>query len=120
KLAGAGTIDRHGDEAAIAMTLKGSLGCADLAAAATRTHVQGELGRVLGGLAGKALQGSVGFTVTLEADTANLLAAKVRPVIGVGCGLRPLSIDDLPKLPDLPELPDELPKLPKLPGLPEL
>lgn len=124
KLAGSGTIDRQGDEAAIEMVLKGNLGCADLAAAATRTHVEGELGRVLGGLAGKALQGSVGFTLTLTADTRNLLAAKVRPVIGVGCGLRPLSLEDLPKLPDdFPKLPEGLPKLPegfpKLPGLRE-
>jgi hypothetical protein len=119
KLFGAGTIDRRGTDALIDLTLKGSLGCSELAAAATRTHVPGEIGRALGGLAGKALLGSVGFTITIRADSRNLLAAKIGRQIGVGCGLRPLSLDDLPKLADeLPKVADELPNLPeKLPKM---
>ncbi len=114
-LRGEALIERDGEEAGVTATLKGSIPCAQLVAAATRTRVEGELGRMLAGLAGQATQGSVGVTLDVEASTANLLGARIERKIGVGCGIKPGLGLKLPKLDDLkdklpPEVRDLLPK----------
>lgn len=106
KLRGEALIERDGEEAGVTATLKGSIPCAQLVAAATRTRVGGELGRMLAGLAGQATQGGVGITLEVEASTANLLGARIERRIGIGCGMKPgLGL----KLPKLDELKDKLP-----------
>lgn len=114
KLHGKGLIERDGQEADVTVELEGGIPCAQLVAAATRTRVSGELGKMLAGLAGQATEGSVGITVGVEASTTNLLAAKIERKIGVGCGIKPGLGLKLPKLDELkdrlpPELRDKLP-----------
>ena len=80
------------------------------------------------------VQGNVDVTVQIDADTANLRQAKIVKQIGVGCGLKPLTVRDmltlgLPPPPDadliwhlgkdLPAWGDSLPLLPG-PKLPDL
>jgi ADP-dependent NAD(P)H-hydrate dehydratase / NAD(P)H-hydrate epimerase len=120
KLAGAGTLDREADHGHAKMTLSGSLPCDALAGAAANTY----LGKTLGGIAGKLARqfvgGSVGITVKIDALTNDLPHMKVTPVIGIGCGLKPLKLSDLdPTKLGLPPLPSSLPPLPSgLPALP--
>jgi hypothetical protein len=126
------------------LDLKGKLSCAAVADSAARARVGSVLGRLLGEAAKRVVQGSVGVRVVIRADTRNLSDAQVDRTIGVGCGLRPLSLDDLKKLglptsleefaekaqqvseqldKSLPDLPKELPDLKDLPipsGIPPL
>lgn len=121
KLKGGGNIQRKDDHAIVRMSLRGDLGCADLADAAAKTHLgTGAVGKIVGGLAKQNLKGSVGVVLTLEADSRKLDEAKVLKTIGIGCGLRPLSLDPADWLEDWKNLPglDELPPLPK--GVPPL
>ncbi|MEQ9321535.1 MAG: hypothetical protein RIF41_20385 [Polyangiaceae bacterium] len=122
RLTGEGSAVRDEDHAVLAMSLKGTLACNQLADAAANIHVGGEVGSWLGKLAGRVVTGNVGVVVTVRADTRELEKATLKQQIGVGCGLRPDRI--LPGMPELPELPKELPELPKieieLPKLPKL
>lgn len=122
QLAGEGSAVRARDHAVLAMALKGTLACNQLAAAAANIRVGGQVGSWLGKLAGRVVSGNVGVVVTVRADTRALEKATMKQQIGVGCGLRPDRI--LPGMPELPELPKELPELPKieiqLPKLPKL
>lgn len=126
QLKGKGVVQRHPDHAQAAFEFVGYLACTDLAGAALETH----LGRVLSKLpkvvARQTLQGSVGVTIRINADSRDLKNAKVLKLIGVGCGLKPLrppTPEELEafarELPGfvgaLPSLADQLP-LPK--GLP--
>ncbi|MGC4068953.1 MAG: hypothetical protein QM784_30770 [Polyangiaceae bacterium] len=45
--------------------------------------------------AAKAVRGSVSVRVQLDADTEHLAEAKVVKRIGIGCGLRPLTLEEL-------------------------
>lgn len=102
------------------MKLLGNLPCADLAAAAVEKELSGlgQLGRLAGKLTKQVLKGSVGVTVAVEADSRRLAEAKVAKIIGIGCGLKPLTIPNLADFPQLGEipLPEGLKELPK--GLP--
>jgi hypothetical protein len=53
-------------------------------------------------------EGSVSVEVKIEGDTRRLKEAKVERRIGVGCGLKPLTLDELRKLGELIPLPEEL------------
>jgi len=85
--------------------------------------------------AGRTVEGQVDVAVQIDADTNRLDQAKLTKQIGVGCGLKPLSLRDalsldLPPPPDadflrhaaenLPRLAAALPSaMPKLPPLPQ-
>ena len=118
KLKGGGEIRRQEDHATIALDLSGSLSCKELAAANAESY----LGRMIAPLARRAardfLTGSVAVFVKIRADSRDLAAAKVLRTIGVGCGLRPLNLDDVVKLAN--ELGTTLPGLVGLPPLPPL
>ncbi len=131
KLKGDGEVEWLEDHARILLKLLANLPCADLAAAAVEDKLKqlGPLGKLAGNLAKNVLKGSVGVTVVIDADSRDLKSAKVAKLIGVGCGLKPLtlpSLSDFPDLKDIPlpegfpkELPKGLPELPKdLPKLP--
>lgn len=138
KLKGDGEVERFDDHARILLKLLANLPCADLAAAAVEDKLKqlGPLGKLAGNVAKSVLKGSVGVTVVVDADSRDLKSAKVAKLIGVGCGLKPLTLPNLSDFPDLkdiplpegfpkelpkgiPELPKDLPKLPsELPKLP--
>lgn len=109
ELEGEGSMVREPDHTVVSMKLKGQLACNQLAAAAANIRVGGEVGSWLGRLAGKAVTGSVGVTVSLRADTRKLAEAAIVQQIGIGCGLRP---DRL--IPTVPRLPGGLPEVPKI------
>jgi hypothetical protein len=143
ELQGEGSIVRQPEFSRILMEMKGNLPCSALAGAA----VEARFGKLLGqftpaasATARHSVEGSVGVVVKVDADSRNLPGARVEKRIGVGCGLRPLSIKELediarrlpPELRDLatqavemgaqlPPLPSGLPTLPapgKLPPIP--
>jgi len=106
--------------------MHGALPCDALASAAAESRVGRLLGRAQGARAGsvarQAIGGSVGVRVQVSASTNNLAGASVKRSIGIGCGLKPLSLADVARLgetllpSDLSELTDDVQKLtPKLP-----
>jgi hypothetical protein len=125
-LDGGGSIERTKDAATLALDLHGALPCDALASAAAESRVGRLLGRPQGSRAGsvarQAIGGSVGVRVQISANTKNLAAASVKRSIGIGCGLKPLTLADVARLgeellpSDLSELADDVQKLtPKLP-----
>ncbi|HEY3498828.1 MAG TPA: hypothetical protein VGK73_29255 [Polyangiaceae bacterium] len=132
-LEGGGNLTREASELRLELDLAGALPCDALASAAAESRLGKLLGREAGQRAGalakQVIGGSVKVRVQVDATTRDLPAASVTRSIGIGCGLRPLTLEDLLKLGDtlLPEdlskLPEELGKLAtKLPenGLPPL
>ena len=70
----------------------------------------------------QVIGGSVGVRVQVDGSTKNLAAASVKRSIGIGCGLKPLTLADLARIgetlmpSDLSELAEDIQKLtPKLP-----
>jgi hypothetical protein len=136
RLKGGGRIERQTDHAIVRMDLSGNLSCSAVADAAARARIGSVLGRLLGKTAKKVFSGSVAVRVRVLADTRNLPAASVERQIGIGCGLKPLTLDDIVELGlsdearqivgDLPTVVEQLPSvikkgLPALPsGLPPL
>ncbi|MET0795148.1 MAG: hypothetical protein ABW061_26755, partial [Polyangiaceae bacterium] len=138
ELHGAGLLTRGSDHSEASIDLKGELPCSALAS----VEAESRLAKILGGqsaltakagkLAEKLIGGSVAIGLSAHIDTRNVLAAKVERTIGVGCGIRPLTLAELAKLvplpadisellQNLPALPTDLSKLPALPaGLPPL
>jgi hypothetical protein len=125
-LTGGGHLVRTSDAAELALDLRGALPCDALASAAAQSRVGRLLGRVQGERAGsvahQAIGGSVGVRVEITASTKNIAAASIKRGIGIGCGLKPLSLEDVARLgetllpSDLSELADDVHKLtPKLP-----
>jgi hypothetical protein len=125
-LTGGGHLARTADAASIELDLHGALPCDALASAAAESRVGRWLGHVQGTRAGsvarQAIGGSVAVRVQVQASTKNIAGASVKRSIGVGCGLKPLSLDDVARLgetlmpSDLSELADDVHKLtPKLP-----
>ena len=86
-LKGSGSIADEAHHAMVRLDVSGPIPCADLARAAGQ-----ELGGLLGGLAGELAGGVVGgsavLNVSIEADARELGAAKVKPRVGNGCGLK--------------------------------
>ncbi len=113
KLAGGGKLARKADHTSVSLALRGSIPCTALAQSAAVSRLGTFVGRIVGAAARQAMQGSVGVTVKITADTRDLASAKIDQSIGIGCGLRPISID-LPPLPSgLPPLPTAFPTLPR-------
>lgn len=90
KLKGKGVVQRHADHAQAAFEFVGFLACTDLAGAALETHLGRVLSKLPRVLARQTLQGSVGVTIRVSADSRDLKNAKMLKLIGVGCGLKPL------------------------------
>jgi hypothetical protein len=115
-LNGGGTLAREADQARLTLDLRGSLPCDALAGVAAESR----LGRLLGQPAGKTagsvarqvVGGSVSIRVQVDGSTRDLDAAKVTRSIGIGCGLKPLTLEDLRRLGETLRL-DELSKLPE-------
>jgi hypothetical protein len=127
ELAGPGSLVRDADAATLDLDLKGALPCDALASAAAESRVGRLLGRVQGGRAGsvarQAIGGTVSIRVQISASTKNLAGASLKRSIGIGCGLKPLTLDDVLRLgetllpADLSELQEDIVKLtPKLPN----
>ena len=126
-LDGKGSLAREADSASLDLDLRGALPCDALASAAAESRVGRLLGRVQGTRAGsvarQAIGGTVGVRVQITANTKNLAAASVKRSLGIGCGLKPLTLDEALKLgeqllpSDLSELSEDIEKLtPKLPN----
>lgn len=123
ELKGGGNIVRDGLDATVDFDLKGTLPCDALAGAAAESR----LGQLLGRVSGKQgkrtalaiVRGEVSVEVGIKARASDLLNAKLTQKIGVGCGLRPLSLRELleltPNAKDLQAIGDEVGK--KLEGI---
>ena len=102
---GNGRVVRNSLSARIVSDLKATLDCTTLAKGFAKEDIGGTLGQ-WGNLNAKQLvRGGVDIRVQLDADTNHLADAKVVKRIGIGCGLRPISLIDLLSL-GLPPLPD--------------
>jgi hypothetical protein len=120
-LKGKGDVAGAADGARVRLDLRGTLPCDALASAAAESRLGKLLGRAAGRKAGIAalrmVGGSVGVRVQIDAQTARLPDAKVERSIGIGCGLKPLTLQDLRELGDelfrgdLSKLPEDLAKL---------
>jgi hypothetical protein len=147
-LKGGGSIVREGQVAIADLALKGALPCDALAGAAAESRLGQLLGRA-SGRQGKLtalafVRGDVAVEVVVKARSDDFANAKLTRKIGVGCGLKPLTLDELIKLTPnakdleaignevgkkldaigkdlgLPPVPSGLPALPPFPTLPEL
>ncbi len=146
-LIGEGSIVRDGQDAGIDLELKGVLPCDALAGAAAESRLGQLLGRVSGRSGKRAAQaligGQVSVQISVHARMNALLDAQLTQKIGVGCGLKPLTLQELLRLTPnardlqgignevgkqledlgrdlgLPRVPDRL-TLPSLPALPPL
>jgi hypothetical protein len=124
-LSGGGTLTREPDALEVALVLNGALPCDALASAAAESRLGRLLGRLSGQkggrLAKQVVGGTVAVRVTIQGTTKDLAGAKVERTIGIGCGLRPLTLEDLRALgdtllaADLAKLSAELEKLTGLP-----
>jgi hypothetical protein len=116
KLTGTGTIDRSQDYAIVKMDMAGSIPCVDIARSAAGAHLGSAAGAFAGDAAKILMEGSVGVSVKVEADTRDIAHPKIVQGVGVGCGLKGLpqikiplpqiklpSVKDLPPLPELPD-----------------
>ncbi|MFO0757490.1 MAG: hypothetical protein U0359_13415 [Byssovorax sp.] len=88
KLEGGGSIERQDDHATARLALEGRLACADLARSAALGDVGGVLGALLGEVAHVAVRGTVAIKVSVEADSRDVAAAKIKQEVGVGCGIK--------------------------------
>lgn len=124
-LKGGGILTREPEELKVALALDGALPCDALAAAAAESRLGRLLGRLSGQKGGKLAKqvvgGTVAVRVTVEGTTKDLAGAKVNRTLGIGCGLRPLTLEDLRALgdtllaTDLAKLSSELEKMTGLP-----
>ncbi len=112
ELKGGGTVVREDGHALARLAFAGNLPCPALAGAAAESRLGYLLGRVAGKLAGAAarqlVEGSVAVEVRIAADTRKLKEAAVERRIGIGCGLKPLTLEELKKLSALFPIPAEL------------
>lgn len=110
--------------------LSGQIPCTALASAMAESKLGQAYGRWVAKNAQTAVQGQVSISVRIDADSRHLEQAKIIKQIGVGCGLRPLTLREalslgLPPLPDadlfkhaaqnLPKFEVKLPDMAKLP-----
>jgi len=92
ELKGNGLVQRFPDHAQAHLKLQGALACTALAGAALETHLGQVLSKLPKVVAKQTLQGSVGVTIQVNADTRDLKHAKMLKLIGIGCGLKPLRL----------------------------
>jgi ADP-dependent NAD(P)H-hydrate dehydratase / NAD(P)H-hydrate epimerase len=146
ELLGGGKITREGTVATAEVELKGALPCDALAGAAAESRLGQLLGRASGRQGRRTalslVRGTVSVNVSLQARSDDPQGAKVGRSIGVGCGLKPLTLSELiqltPQADDLaaiggevgkkleslgrdlglPQAPAGLPVLPTFPRLP--
>jgi hypothetical protein len=99
ELGGGGSVLREGRNASVDLELKGTLPCDALAGAATESRLGKLLGRASGQQGKRTalaiVRGDVSVEVGVKATTHDLANAKLTQKIGVGCGLRPLSLGEL-------------------------
>jgi hypothetical protein len=117
ELAGEGELRAEGRSARLVLVLRGELPCSALAGVVAETR----LGRALGKVSGKAARvmvgGGVGVRVSVDMSSEKPEQARVLKTITPGCGLRPLSFEELVKLGELapealtPEVMADLKKL---------
>jgi hypothetical protein len=144
-LRGDGVIVRDGVHALTSMALRGALPCKTIARSVARARAGSVLGKFAGDTAHKMVDGTVAIQLDVHVDTRSPDAPKITPTIGIGCGLRPLTLSELKELgvqgaeeldkgvtrageragelvdsalSRVPPLPSALPPLPKLPPLP--
>jgi len=118
ELTGGGSVLREGLDAKVDFDLKGALPCDALAGAAAESRLGQLLGRASGKQGKRTAQavvvGTVSVEVGIKASTRDLLNAKITQKIGVGCGLRPLSLAELialaPNVKDLQAIGNEVGK----------
>ncbi len=118
ELAGGGTIAREGLDAKVDLDFKGALPCSALAGAAAESRLGQLLGRASGKQGKRTASAMVGGEVSVEVGVhtrvSELVGAKLTPKIGIGCGLRPLSLRELleltPNAKDLQAIGDEVGK----------
>ena len=134
KLAGHGVVELAAMASAhLKAQLNGQLPCSTLASAVVESKLGQVYGRWAASHAGQTVAGNVAVTIQIDANSAHLDQIKIAKRIGVGCGLKPLTLGDalalgLPPMPDadflqhatrgLPSLDKPLPSV--LPGWPSL
>jgi hypothetical protein len=106
-LQGRAIAQPEGDHWHAQAELSGAIACHTLVAAAAQSRVTPALRQWAAGAAKKAIAGSVTVTIRLDADSSHLQDAKLQRKLGVGCGLKPLDLQDvvdiaLPLLDTLP------------------
>jgi ADP-dependent NAD(P)H-hydrate dehydratase / NAD(P)H-hydrate epimerase len=99
ELTGGGHVLREGLDATLELDLKGKLPCDALAGAAAESRLGRLLGRASGTQARRTalavVRGDVSVEVGVKASTRDPSNAQLSQKIGVGCGLRPLSLGEL-------------------------
>ncbi|HEY6077648.1 MAG TPA: hypothetical protein VIW29_02530, partial [Polyangiaceae bacterium] len=99
QLTGGGSIVRQGPSATVDVLLKGTLPCDALAGAAAESRLGQLLGRASGRQGKRTalsiVRGDVSVEVGIQGNSLDLLHAKLTQKIGIGCGLRPLSLPEL-------------------------
>lgn len=104
-LIGHGRIDRELFSLRLRAELGTTLDCVTLAKGYATETVGGALGNWGASNAPLAIRGGVSVRVQIDADSRRLDDAKVVKRLGIGCGLRPMSLVDLMNL-GLPPIPD--------------
>lgn len=85
---GTAELQHQGGAGALRGRLDGQVPCGMFAQNMAASVIGGGLGELVGAVAGAAIGGAVTLNVTFDFDTRAPRNGQVRPVIGVGCGLR--------------------------------
>ena len=85
--------------------LKGNIACTALAGAVAGSKLGQAYGQWVNQHAGQLVDGSVEVTTQVDADTGAIDRARVAKQVGVGCGLKPVNVQEMLSL-GLPPLPD--------------
>lgn len=104
-LIGHGRIDREPHSARVRLELSTQLDCVTLARGWATQQLSGDFGRWSVKNAPKAIRGAVSVKVQIDAVSDQIGRAKIAKTIGIGCGLRPLSLVEVMNL-GLPPMPD--------------
>jgi ADP-dependent NAD(P)H-hydrate dehydratase / NAD(P)H-hydrate epimerase len=100
-LGGGGELRAEGRQGRLTLALRGELPCNALAGVVAETRLGKALGVVTGKAARMVVGGGVGVRVSVDLSTDKPEAARVVKTITPGCGLRPLSFEELVKLGEL-------------------
>jgi hypothetical protein len=99
ELSGGGNVVRQGLDALVDLDFKGVLPCDALAGAAAESRLGKLLGRASASQGKRTalaiVRGDVGVEVAVKTNLRGLENAKLVQKIGIGCGLRPLSVPEL-------------------------